>query len=559
MCKQGIDYSDEGKYLLDSQDPNLSPGLVTFYGFFYHPVMMLINSNIPYFRFSNILITFLVASISTSFSLKYLGVQTNQRSTISLVISAHAGLISLAYFSVSWLPTPSYNSLTFQTTLICLVAIFRYLYFSNGAGSFYNLAFLSASFSFLFLAKPTSFFCLYSLFLLTAAVEKKMNLKFIIKLTFFSLVSLLAFSILIYGDLFGLFRSISLGLGYTQLLSSSYDLSSQLRLDVIPIWVYRNIILGLLCLLLIVLVNKNLFGKHFSIDRLKIAFLIGGVILLANFDFVHRFFGMSLIAVSTFIFLGFSTQYFTRDALSAIPKFILVVPFLPLAAAAGTNNNLWAQSSLYVFFTYLFGLLLYLFLFSKFQANDNWFPISLVTIFFTFAFIVSAGHEPYRQLNALNKNHTSIDFNSRVSGMKLTASSAKQLTEISRKIAVAGFRPDTHLIDFSGQSPTTLFLFQARAVGDSWLIGGYEGSNMVAIKKLKRTPCAIFTESWLLIEEGGPRSLDSRFILKQLDTSLNDYEKVVSWFTPAGAGGYREPRAQDLYRPKLPKGKCTNP
>ena len=558
MCKQGIEYSDEGKYLLDSQDPKLSPGLVTFYGFFYHPFMMLVNSNIPYFRFSNILITFLVATFSTSFSLKYLGLQTNQGSTTSLIISAHTGLISLTYFSVSWLPTPSYNSLTFQTTLICLVAIFRYLYFSNGAGSFYNIALLSVSFSFLFLAKPPSFFCLYSLFLFVAVCERKMNFKFLLKLTLFQLVFIQAFSILIYGDLFGILRSISLGFNYTQLMSASYDLKSQLSIDVVPSWIYWNIALGLFCFFLTVMVSREIFRKSFSIHKLRIAYLVVGLIFIVNFDLAYRFFGVSLISISTFILVGLSMSYFTWDLLFALPKFILVIPLLPLVAAVGTNNNLWVQSTRYIYFIYLLGLLLYLFSLSKMPVKSNWFSISLITIVFSIAFIVSAGQEPYRQLTALNHNQTAIDFNSRVSGMKLTASSAKQLTEISRKISTAGLQPHTHVIDFTGQSPTLLFITQARPVGDSWLIGGYEGSNMVALKRLKAVSCTVFVRSWLIIEEGGPRSLDFRFILQKLDASLDNYQKVASWLTPAGAGGYRGPRAQDLYRPKFPNSKCSN-
>jgi hypothetical protein len=167
----------------------------------------------------------------------------------------------------------------------------------------------------------------------------------------------------------------------------------------------------------------------------------------------------------------------------------------------------------------------------------------------SFGNIFSASQNPYRQISALQENQTASEFNERLGRLKLSTETSARISEMLKSMKLASFKPGTHTIDFSGQSPTVLFIARARPVGDSWLIGGYTGSDEFAIKKLASVNCHIIRKSWLLIENGGPRSLDYEIILSKLGLEFVNYTKVASWKTPQGAGGYIEPRIQLLYKP----------
>ena len=128
FSQRGIDFSDEGKYLLDAKHPDSSANLITHYGYVYHFLFSLIDYDVALFRFLNFLITFGIAAITAFFTLKYLDLIEKQFSHLSFNLAVVSGIVSLTHFSVFWLPTPSYNSLTFQSMMICLMAIARFFY-----------------------------------------------------------------------------------------------------------------------------------------------------------------------------------------------------------------------------------------------------------------------------------------------------------------------------------------------------------------------------------------------------------------------------------------------
>jgi hypothetical protein len=105
------------------------------------------------------------------------------------------------------------------------------------------------------------------------------------------------------------------------------------------------------------------------------------------------------------------------------------------------------------------------------------------------------------------------------------------------------------VIDLTGQSPLILFLIGAKPIGDTWLLGGYPGSDALAIKKLNQVDCLTKKSSFLLIEEGGALSLNVDYILSETGLARNEYSSVATWNTPIGAGGFPTNREIKLLRP----------
>ena len=123
-----------------------------------------------------------------------------------------------------------------------------------------------------------------------------------------------------------------------------------------------------------------------------------------------------------------------------------------------------------------------------------------------------------------------------------------------------GFKAGSPLLDLSGMSPGLVYALDGRAIGNAWMIGGYKGSNALARASIAKIPCTDLQSSWLIVEPGGPVSLDLS-MLKDFEIDIQDesrYEKVAHLITPKVTGpcvypcrGFRHHRHQFVYKPLL--------
>jgi hypothetical protein len=118
-----------------------------------------------------------------------------------------------------------------------------------------------------------------------------------------------------------------------------------------------------------------------------------------------------------------------------------------------------------------------------------------------------------------------------------------------QRVKGSGFVSGDGLIDMTGQSPSISFLIGAKPMGDSWLLGGYSGSNEYAVKKLNQLSCQEKVNSYLLVEPDGPLSLDIKYVLKEIGLGQNKYSPATNWATPRGAGGFLDARQLFLLKP----------
>ena len=128
------------------------------------------------------------------------------------------------------------------------------------------------------------------------------------------------------------------------------------------------------------------------------------------------------------------------------------------------------------------------------------------------------------------------------------------IDEAKNLVSGTEFKEGTPIIDLTGQSPGILHALGAANIGQAWTIGGYKGSEKLAVSALQKVSCEQLVKSWLLVEPKGPRSLPYRVIdtVLKLDV-IKDYKAVAAWSTAIGSGGYNEARIQKLMKPMKPK------
>jgi len=113
------------------------------------------------------------------------------------------------------------------------------------------------------------------------------------------------------------------------------------------------------------------------------------------------------------------------------------------------------------------------------------------------------------------------------------------------------------MIDLTGQSPGILYAVGAKSVGLPWILGGYRGSDIVAVNSLKMVPCAELGTAWLLTEPDGPRQISPSVVASFGANLATDFELVGTFKTAAGAGGYEIERQQQFLKPIRPADAAT--
>jgi hypothetical protein len=120
FCGFGIDFRDEGFYLVWMTDPHRYDYSLTQFGFFYRPLFELVGRSIAGIRQGNLLITFALAWVLASRVLWTCGFRAERGTRLTL--AAALATASLAFLHI-WLPTPSYNWLALQGLMVACTGL----------------------------------------------------------------------------------------------------------------------------------------------------------------------------------------------------------------------------------------------------------------------------------------------------------------------------------------------------------------------------------------------------------------------------------------------------
>lgn len=156
--------------------------------------------------------------------------------------------------------------------------------------------------------------------------------------------------------------------------------------------------------------------------------------------------------------------------------------------------------------------------------------------------------KPYRYNEPLRLSESKIYVDNKYY-LKLSKEFSNYINDFRNIVTQSGFKKNETVIDLSGQSPALIYLINGKSIGTAWNIGGYKGSLDLVKAKFDLVNCKEISNSWIIYEIKGKRSISTE-LLEYLGADFpNQYQLMGSWETAKGAGGYKKPRKQELYKP----------
>ncbi len=558
LCFSGIEFTDEGKYLNDSRSPGAFRDQVTHYGFVYHLIFKVIDFNVPVFRIINVLTTFFLAYLVSFQSLRKL---SNLSKINHISVSISMGLFSLCFLSIKWLPTPSYNSLTLQSLLVFWMSFEYYRKTRNQKSQKLARLCLAATSILILLARPPSFLILTLILFSYLFFSVNSTYQFLLEIIKHSLLLALGIfmvSFLIYGYPLELLSGLLQGLQNSKLLAGdSYNAGRVLENLKFNFIEFFSVFFSLVVVIIQRLVLS--FGKSNLTKRIK---NFSGAFYFMSIIFIGSYFVMSTFSSLYLVLIPLSLAYMwvclhqNSEISFGTTNYTYLLLMFPIVGAVGSTNNLISQSTYFFFFIILFYFMVIV---QRIKNTRNYFllhSLSFGLIFLLAGALYNSVNYPYRQHSSLLLNSYQMSNAPALRNLKVNFENALQYKVMMREVRKSGFQEGDGVIDLTGQSPLILFLIGAKPIGESWLIGGYKGSNELAIKKLNQENCRIKNQSFLLIEEGGLRSLNVSYILSETELNKNEYVSVATWHTPLGAGGNLMNRELSLLKPSFRVDLC---
>lgn len=174
---------------------------------------------------------------------------------------------------------------------------------------------------------------------------------------------------------------------------------------------------------------------------------------------------------------------------------------LPHVLAVGTNNNYWLQGSLGSLFWVLAGLGILMPFISSTVKLRVLLPTvvsgQLITVFLLYA---AMEHPYFGQPEPFSQYDATMTTRVNESILILPKELADYYINVKKMADQSGFQAKMPMIDMSGYGSGVLYAINAKAIGSAWMIGGYSGSNNVAVALLNRVSCTDITAAGLLID-----------------------------------------------------------
>jgi len=559
----GIDFTDEGFYLVWISNPFIYDTSLTQFGFVYHPLYNLLHGDIAAFRRVNIVIIFCLA-----WCLSYLFLSSFSSESVKDRVVLHtvaAGLSTAAFISFGvncWVMMPSYNSLAFQALLITGIGL---LLSDNNVTrkSIAGWIIIGVGGWLAFMAKPSTALALTVGVLIYLLISRKFPIRLVLISIISALVLLLFSALLIDGSISGFVQRLRLSIEFGEYLGGGYTLSHILRIDDFQLAEDNKGALFFIFLATFLALwstkSELKIGRLFSLLASFGFFVLTGLLVFGVFHRVPGFGGYFqglLISGIVFAAILFGLVLGRLRALKAISAEQWGIAFLffvmPYIYAFGSNNNYWRVEPVAAVFWVLAGLTL---IGPMARERASWcfiLPLVLATQTVTAALLQSGFEHPYRQPEPLRLNTTVVEVGAQRSSLVLSKNYADYIANAVSSAREAGFTSGNPMIDLSGQSPGILYALGAESIGQAWTIGRYPGSLKLAKAMHQRVPCKKIAAAWVLFEPKGPRSIPTDLMSSLGATFPEKFERVGSWQTAKGAGGFTAIRQQELYKPLAP-------
>jgi hypothetical protein len=538
-CRQGFEFTDEGFYLHWISNPWNFRSSLSQFGFVSHPLYRFLCSDIVLLRQANVLIMFGLAWVLCFVLLRTVSCQ---RALIDYSLSADAAGVafvaaagSLSYLEL-WLPTPNYNSLTFQSLLLVATgALLADRDFSKF--SLLGWVLVGVGGGFTFLAKPTSAAMLGAIMIVYLALAGKVRLRGLSISAAAAVLCLVGAALAIDGSISGFIGGIAYGLEMGNRLSATHDVGHIFRLDGISLeGEYKFVFFCLLIIAFVAGLLAILGNKLARSGAALIAILVSTLVIATTtglpFPRISReaFPPTQLLAVALgvglagAIFLLRAHQWLSRESLAMIA----LLAILPYAYAFGTATNYSAAAARTGLFWLLGGFVVCV---AAAGSKAEWrrlLPLAALALVVPAGVLSSAMENPYRQTQPLRMQVAAVEIPPGKSRLLLSEESAAYIRRLQDISAANGFRAGDPALDLTGASPGSLYAMGARPLGAAWIFGGYPGSTDFLLAVLDGEACDAIAASWILTEPSAPDRFSVE-MLRQFGIDIaTDYAAVGS-------------------------------
>ena len=549
----GIGFTDEGYYLNWISSPFIYKTSISNFGYIYHPLYILLDGDIPSLRRVNFLL-----SLSLAFIMSYLFIRSFDHIKIEKkTIFILAIGISVNVLLFQYIPTPSYNHLTLQALMIVSIGV---LIINKTSINKNILAYSLISFGgwLAFIAKPTSALGLAIIVLIYLIASHLFRIKFLILSLIIIFLLFFITAIVIDGSVSLFLKRYLVSFEITQLGQSGHGIKDIFRIDHIEI--DRNnksiiLVIFLVSLFFLFLNFYDLKIKNFFAIFLSTFILIFIILFtLLEINWVPQYgyhqplhlFGIFFACIfSRFIFF-YKSKFEYLNTNWKIAFFFLIIPYV---FALGTNNNYWIQGGIAGIFWLLSGLTFTMPLSIK---NNNHLPIIcliLISQLITVLHLQERFEKPYGQDSSLKTNKTSISIKGDNNEIYLSKETAYFVNNARNIAKQSGFLKGDNIIDLSGKSPGLVYVLGGSSLGTAWNLGGYIGSNQMAMAKYNTIGCDDIAKSWVLDQESNKQKISNKLLTNLSIDFPQEYQFVGSWIAPKSFGPQKINRIQKLYKP----------
>jgi hypothetical protein len=556
---RSFDFTDEGFYLNWISHPANFKISLTQFGYIYHPLYKLVGSSVTLLRQSNILISFFLAMTACLCLLRRCALDAGTQFTLSFplvglsIVAANTSLLILVLASSVWLPSPSYNSLTFHSLLVAAIG-FCLVESRTSRTSVAGWVLIGVGGFLAFMGKPTSAVVLGIVTLFGLFIGQRLRWRMTaISIAIFGLL-LGAYAWLIGGSIERFVLDLRQSIDASSILEPKYAINRAFRFDEFHLAFGEICVLVALTLWIVALTlstySRRLAARFTGTIVLWILIAMAFALSTGIFGLKFQdrdFQGLQFLALvlagmtsSVTISLFMAKSTVSRQHIASAVFFGL----LPLAFAAGTANNFWRVVPSAAFFFTLAS-------FSLIGGRSSWrhlLPLALSSLVMTIVIVEHGMEHPYRDPSPLTSSTVPVKMGQAGGMLLLGPTSAAYLEALRQISSKAGFQAGTPVIDLTGHYPGSLYAIDAKPVGAAWLIGGYPGSNKLAAFNLDLVSCQELVRSWVLTEPDGPLQLSVDLLERYSIDLRRDFEILGTLDSPIGA--YPKSYKQELLKPK---------
>lgn len=532
----GLNLSDEGFHLNFIANPfpyaiNIPPSL---FGFVYYWPYQWAGGDIAALRMANVTLTMALGCILSCLVIRRLW-------TVSWLHAAvlSAGIASLALCDFrTWLLTPSYYALTFQSLLMVMIGMLL----TDRPGRIHQVLgsiLVGVGGWCCFMAKPTTAAATTLLVMFYVVVLRRKSLLPMLGAALIALALLIVTAYLIDGGITRLVTRLVNSAEIEILLGAGHEMSLMFRIDWLPT---SSSQLAIAASLSIILLLSILIGyKHNFLSSLALAavLILTIAIVLLGTDPISINPSMVFL-VSAFTCLG---TMFYRQALllraQAPTSVALALAFfvLPHLFALGSNVNYWLIGSKDALFWMLAVVAFLSPLAQLRRSTATLLPLTVSAQLLTASVVNGGMLKPFGQVKDLRAYSAVLPM---PNGGKLVLSQSfhDYLGAAKAQARAAGLEAGTPVVDLTGYSPGLPYVLATRPLGLPWQIGGFPGSNAVAVETLGFENCADLAKAWVLIEPEGPKRLDQASVMASFGAGQADYVAAATFDPPDLDGDY---------------------